>query len=121
MTAADHAPDLPIFDLLVIGGGINGTGIALFSGVSAVRIRNNEIGTACAGQGGTPVAGIWTIGSNSQIMITGNDLTGTGSTPIAGLPTGVAIINNNQVLDQLSPTIAAASIRVRLSGARGGG
>ena len=89
--------------------GFNGTGIALFSGVSAVRIRNNEIGTACAGQGGTPVAGIWTIGSNSQIMITGNDLTGTGSTPIAGLPTGVAIINNNQVLDQLSPTIAAAS------------
>ena len=28
MTAADQAPDLPIFDLLVIGGGINGTGIA---------------------------------------------------------------------------------------------
>ena len=89
--------------------GFNGTGIALFSGVSAVRIRNNEIGTACAGQGGTPVAGIWTIGSNSQIMITGNDLTGTGGTPIAGLPTGVAIINSNQVEDQLSPTIGAAS------------
>jgi hypothetical protein len=103
-----------VSDVTVDGGVFcgNGTGysnISAVSGVTSLAVRNSTIGGACDGFSTTPSFGALLAGSNSDVIITGNDFTGV-TTPIGGAsPTGNTVIANNINLDNQAPTVASAA------------
>jgi hypothetical protein len=93
----------------VCGGGSGSSAVYLAAGVSGVHIRDNtDLGGTCAGLTGSFALGVDFAGTNSDVILLGNDMTGP-SAPASGTPTGNSSVANNPGLDSLTPTIASAS------------
>lgn len=90
------------------GTATGGNDVVLDSGASNIGLRDNRIGGGCDGLNTTPAVGIVLAGSNSSIIITGNDLTGP-TTPITGTPTGDSIVKDNVPLGTELGTVADAA------------
>jgi len=89
--------------------GVDGYGVWIAPSVGNVQIRGTEIANTCAGQSGfADIAAIALAGSNSNVVITGNDLGG-NTALIAGSPIGESVVKGNGTLDSYAPSIASAS------------
>lgn len=78
-------------------------------GVSRGAVRNSTLGNCDNANPVIAGVGIVFTGANADMLVTGNDLTGT-KTSVQGVPIGDSVVQNNKGIDTHTASIAASAI-----------